>query len=303
MKRSAKLIEIKINKIGEEFMNEVFDKLVKSKIEKFVFDYKSLSREVFVNEKGDLKHPAEFGIYREKIIKHLIQPFLPSRLAIGTGFIITSKNETSTQCDLIIYDKDNTPVIENEEQRFFPIECVVGVIEVKSRLDKSKLKEALIKLSEIKKLRESVSSNIYNFKNGRNDKPFSPKAYGRDQIATFLICESIEMNIKQDINTFFKDTYNCIDKSLFHNMILSIDNGIFLYNDGNLPIYHSYYDYSKEAFKNQFICPHVLGYHYEHILLFVNYFYMIISSISVLYIEMTQYLGVIRGKSSIIEDK
>ena len=109
-------------------MNEVFDKLVKSKIEKFVFDYKRLSREVFVNENGDLKHPAEFGIYREKIIKHLIQPFLPSRLAIGTGFIITSKNETSTQCDLIIYDKDNTPVIENEEQRFFPIECVVGVI-------------------------------------------------------------------------------------------------------------------------------------------------------------------------------
>lgn len=284
-------------------MNEVFDKLVKSKIEKFVFDYKRLSREVFVNENGDLKHPAEFGIYREKIIKHLIQPFLPSRLAIGTGFIITSKNETSTQCDLLIYDKDNTPVIENEEQRFFPIECVVGVIEVKSRLDKSKLKAALIKLSEIKKLRESVSSNIYTFKNGRQDKPFSPKYYGRDQIATFLICESIEMNVKEDINTFFKDVYNCIDKSLFHNMILSIDNGIFLYNDGNVPIYHSYYDYSKEAFKNQFICPHALGYHYEHILLFVNYFYMIISSISVLYIEMTEYLGVQRGRSSIIEDK
>ena len=136
-------------------MNEVFDKLVKSKIEKFVFDYKRLSREVFVNENGELKHPAEFGIYREKIIKHLIHPFLPSRLAIGTGFIITSKNETSTQCDLIIYDKDNTPVIENEEQRFFPIECVVGVIEVKSRLDKSKLKEALIKLSKVKKLRDN----------------------------------------------------------------------------------------------------------------------------------------------------
>ena len=111
------------------------------------------------------------------------------------------------------------------------------------------------------------------------------------------------MNVKEYINTFFKDVYNCIDKSLFHNMILSIDNGIFLYNDGNVPIYHSYYDYLKESFKNQFICPHVLGYHYEHILLFVNYFYMIISSISVLYIEMTEYLGVQRGKSSIIEDK
>lgn len=284
-------------------MNKVFEELVKSKIEKFVFDYKRLSREVFLDDNGKLKHPAEFGVYREKIIKNLIQPFLPSRLGIGTGFIITSNNKTSTQCDLIIYEKNNTPIIENEEQRFFPIECVVGVIEVKSRLDKTKLKEALIKLTEIKKLRENVFTNIYTYKDGRENEPFNPKGYGRDQIATFLICESIEMDIRKDINIFFKDVYNSIDKSLYHNMILSIDNGIFLYNDGDKPIYHSYFDYSKEAFKNEFICPHALGYHYEHILLFVNYFYMIISSISVLYIELTEYLGKWRGRSSIIEDK
>lgn len=58
-------------------------------------------------------------MYRERIVSDLLKPFLPSRLAVGTGFIITHQNKQSTQCDLIIYDKENTPVIENGDQRFF----------------------------------------------------------------------------------------------------------------------------------------------------------------------------------------
>ncbi len=285
-------------------MNEIFDKLIKSKIEKIVFDYKHLSREVFVNDDGSLKHPSEFGIYRERIIKDLIQPFLPSRLAIGTGFIITSKNETSTQCDLIIYDKRDIPIIENEEQRFFPVECVVGVIEVKSKLNKSTLKEALVKLSKIKKIRESIATNIYTCKDKNENMPFNTKNNVRDQIATFLVCENIEFNFENDINTFFKDAYLNIDKSLYHNMILSIDDGCFLYNDDkHRPMYYSYYNYLNEPFCNQFIYPSCYGYEYEHILLFINYFYMIISSSSVLYIDLTIYLGSIRIKNSFIEKK
>ena len=36
----------------------------------------------------------------------------------------------------------------NVEQRFFPVECVAGVVEVKSRLSKADLKTPLIKLAE-----------------------------------------------------------------------------------------------------------------------------------------------------------
>ena len=113
-------------------MNDIFDKLIKSKIEQFKDDYVKLSRQIFVNKDGTLIHPGEFGMYREKIIREFLAPFLPTRLAIGSGFVITAANNISTQCDIIIYDKEHTPVIENGEQRFFPVECVVGVIEVKS---------------------------------------------------------------------------------------------------------------------------------------------------------------------------
>lgn len=272
-------------------VNEIFDKLVKSRIEQFEQDYINLSRQIFVNSEGKLIHPGEFGVYREGIIKNFLSPFLPTRLAVGSGFIITSKNRISTQCDIIIYDKEHTPLIENSEQRFFPVECVAGVIEVKSKLTKSTLKEALVKLAAIKDLRNDIGSNPYIFKDYKDNLKFNAKLKVRDQMATFLICESIDIDIAKEIDTMFADIYEGIDKSLFHNMILSLDDCCYAYFDGYRPIYHAYFDYAKSTFKNECIFPHELGYKKEHILMFLNYFYMIISSVSIMDIEITNYLG------------
>ena len=273
-------------------MNSIFEKLVRSKIDHFLFEYTNLSRSVFVNTDGSLIHPGEFGMYRERIVSDLIKPFLPEKYAVGTGFIITSQDKISTQCDLIIYDREHTPVIENEEQRFFPVECVVGVIEVKSKLQKTELKEALFKLARIKELRKDIgSNNPYVFKDG-NYSGFNPTTYIKDQIATFLVCESFEFNIEKDHANFFSDVYSGIDKSLYHNMILSLNDGLCLYHDGKSKvIYCPYFDYSQSPFRNVMVKPSKEGYAYEHIMLFVDYFYMLISSVSVMYIEMTEYIS------------
>ena len=84
-------------------------------------------------------------------------------------------------------------------------------------------------------------------------------------------------------------------------MILSIDNGCFLYyvNQDNMAMYHPYFDYERELFDNYLIYPIRGGYKYEHIILFLDYFYMLISSISVLFIEITNYLGNPRIKGGI----
>ncbi len=282
-------------------MNEIFEKLVKSKIEKFEDDYVNLSRQIFVNSEGKLFHPGEFGTYRESIIKEFLSPFLPTRLAVGSGFVITSKNRISTQCDIIIYDKEHTPVIENSEQRFFPVECVVGIIEVKSKLTKSTLKDALIKLSDIKELRNDIGLNPYIYKDYKSDTKFDSKLKVKDQMATFLICESVDIDIEKEFGNLFTNIYEGIDKSLFHNMVLSLSDFCCLYFDGIRPIYYSYYDYSQPVFKNECILPHELGYPKEHILLFLNYFYMLISSVSIMDIEITNYLGATRPRSALIE--
>lgn len=274
-------------------MNKIVEALIKNNIEKFVQDYKNTSRQVFLDENGTLIHPGEFGVYREKIVKELLQRFLPAWLAIGTGFIVTSDNERSTQCDLIIYDKNITPVIENSEQRFFPIECVAGVIEVKSKLNKTELKTALIKLAEIKRLREHITSSVYHHVQHTDHTVFNSKSYIYDQIATFLICEEIDMNIEKGMSSFFQDVYKDIDKSLYHNVILSLDDGAFLYHDlqNKMFTYFAYYHYDGPVHAHSFIYPCEDGYNREHIMTFLNFFSNTISSISILFADITNYLG------------
>lgn len=273
-------------------MNSVFQKLIYFKIEQFLFEYKNLSRSVFLKEDGSLAHPGEFGMYRERIVSDLLKPFLPSRLDVGTGFIITHQGKQSTQCDLIIYDKENTPVIENGDQRFFPVECVVGVVEIKSKLTKSTLTEALQKLSKIKELRKDISpSNPFVFRD-RQYSEFDADNNCCDQMATFLVCESLDFDLSECYSDFFEGVYNGIDKSLYHNMVLSLSDCLCLYHDGNSrPIYFPYFDSSEPHFDHALVIPINTGYEHEHVLLFINYFYMLISSVSVMYIEFTHYIS------------
>ena len=280
-------------------MNNVFDQLVKSKIEVFVKEYSQLSRQAFSNEEGSLVHAGEFGSYREKQCAELLKPFLPARLAVGSGFVITENGKRSTQCDIIIYDKETMPIIENVEQRFFPVEAVVGVIEVKSKLSFSELKDALKKLARVKELRNDISTNSF-IHNNHGGTAFDPKYHIRDQLATFLICEDIEANPRDLVEIKLRKAYESVDLSLYHNMILSINQGCYMYNDNNgMAIYHPYYDYNSPH-KMEFIAPHKAGYDKEHILVFLNYLYMLIRDVSVMYIEITNYLGATRIKKAII---
>ena len=40
---------------------------------------------------------------------------------VSDGFIITSKNSISTQCDIIIYNSNTVPLISDGIARMFPI--------------------------------------------------------------------------------------------------------------------------------------------------------------------------------------
>jgi len=115
----------------------------------------STSREVFwEDEKTRILHPGEYGVYREKAVSELLQLFIPESLGIGTGFIITNQGDVSSQCDIIVYDRSSTPnIVTNSHQRFFPVESVLAVGEVKSDISSiSQLVSYLVKLSLIKGL-------------------------------------------------------------------------------------------------------------------------------------------------------
>lgn len=170
-----------------------------------------------------LIHPGEFGTYRENSVKQLLRLFLPGQLEIGSGFIITNRDDVSTQCDIIIYDKLSNAIVEsNLEQKFFPIECVVAVGEIKSDIGSaSKLNSYLNGLASIKMLREK--SREQEVKRRINIKaPYDPKQIPYDQIFTFLLCNKFDFNFSVD-----KIKYPLTVADRFkHNLILSANDGL-----------------------------------------------------------------------------
>lgn len=77
---------------------------------------------------------------------------LDGTMAVSNGFIITSTDKVSTKCDLIIYNSDTMPLIQNGLVNFFPIEEINAIIEIKSTLSKSEFKKTLIKMAKNKRL-------------------------------------------------------------------------------------------------------------------------------------------------------
>lgn len=83
-----------------------------------------------------IQHKAEKGRVVEGVVKSALRSFLPGRFSLGTGFVVTASGQTSPQLDVVIYDAfQNAPIILEGGVGVFPIECVYGFVEVKSKLD------------------------------------------------------------------------------------------------------------------------------------------------------------------------
>ena len=84
---------------------------------------------------AQITHNGNKGMSREAILRELShRGRLPKRFGIGTGEIIGQANDTSRQCDIVIYDLLNgVSLLYDDTNQVFPIDCVYGVIEVSSR--------------------------------------------------------------------------------------------------------------------------------------------------------------------------
>lgn len=135
-------------------MNTRLLPLIRSKAKSFRSNYEGMVKEIFAeNETGRLIHPGEYGIYRERLLENLIKTFLPRHIAVGTGFVIGRNGDTSTQVDTVLFDADETPNVEDAAfRRFYPIETIAAIGEVKSSLKRTEITTVLNKLREVKNL-------------------------------------------------------------------------------------------------------------------------------------------------------
>lgn len=90
-----------------------------------------------------LKHKLTKGQAREIFLQGLLRHFLPEYLGVGTGIVINNKDHQSKQMDIVVFDsRILPPLLATENPNIFPIEAVVSVIEVKSKLTLPELRKS-----------------------------------------------------------------------------------------------------------------------------------------------------------------
>lgn len=101
---------------------------------------------------AQIKHSGSKGTVRENNLRRfLAEGRLPAKFGLGGGEIVGRVRDTSRQCDLIVYDKLNgVTLLYDESVQVFPIDCVYGIVEVKSALSKPEFLDALEKIKAFK---------------------------------------------------------------------------------------------------------------------------------------------------------
>ncbi|EIU6789360.1 hypothetical protein L5152_004222 [Vibrio vulnificus] len=199
------------------------------------FEYAfSQAKSIYVDEKGYSFHNLEYGEYRERVLVKLLKTILPNNLDVGTGFIVNSEGVTSTQCDIVIFDKNETPALEGDlGQRFFPVECVVAVGEVKSSIDSvSKLNEYIKKLNVIAEVK-NIIQDTRPVTVGDDEYEPKPIIDPKDSLFTFIVCSDFKFKLDlskiEDFGRYPANKLNCV---------LSLKDGLICRKKSNGVICH-----------------------------------------------------------------
>jgi hypothetical protein len=103
---------------------------------------------------AQINHSVSKGTFRENVLKDfLAEGRMPYKYGIGSGEVVGRVRDTSKQCDLIVYDRLNgVKLLYDEAIQVFPIDCIYGIIEVKSTLSKEELIDSLTKIKVLKSM-------------------------------------------------------------------------------------------------------------------------------------------------------
>ena len=291
--------------------NKIIDELIEERIDIFRSAFAQRAKVLFHDDekRNKLRHPGEFGTYREGITRDFLQSFLPQRLAIDTGFIVNALGETSGQIDLVIYDPSLTPPLESKNrQRFFPVETVIAAGEVKSDVDKGQFKDGLIRLAKVKEMRSNLpneaSAAVRWYRLGNTE--YDPDKIPFDQVFTFLICNCIKFSLRHDLNfpSILDEIYESVAYEHRHSSVLSIEDGLLHYTSefpdgGSGDCYFPVSPMEKRINRNKWIHGH--GDNYAHFKHFCSDLFMHATHCTVGYVNLIQYTNT--GKMDYLVEK
>jgi len=119
----------------------------------------------FLKAEADLltsvtKHEIAADSTRAAFIRGVLEPFLPSSYAIGSGRIIDSAGQSSDHIDIVIYRRDFPRLNLPGSSDVFLYESVLATIEVRTKLIRKTLFDALDTCNSIAKLNPDISKKV-----------------------------------------------------------------------------------------------------------------------------------------------
>src|SRR5882724_3883180 len=97
------------------------------------------------------KHWLSDGLWKESVIKAILRRYLPGAAGVGTGFVVTDMGPT-TQIDILIYDLTKPVLFRDGDFVIVTADAALGLIEVKTRIPKSKIEECCREIFSAAKL-------------------------------------------------------------------------------------------------------------------------------------------------------
>lgn len=192
--------------------------------------FRGISRKLLEDFKisEEIKHPGSKGTFRENALGDFLgRERLPLKYGVGSGEIVGLTNETSRQSDLIIFDRLNgVPLLFGEQVQVYPIDSVYGVVEVKSKLSKPKLLEALESIKSVKEL--SPGGTVV-----RSAGPFShaiarPRPFGI--VFAYALAGNSLQSLRENLAEWEKDNA----PEFWPNYIVVLDEGVIYHANQEL---------------------------------------------------------------------
>ncbi|WP_134105757.1 DUF6602 domain-containing protein [Kribbella pratensis] len=104
-------------------------------------------------ETAHIRHRGARGASREDPIRIFLSERMPRTVSVlGSSEVVSVDGRTSGQCDILISDPVTPPFLVSDSHQVVPVECVFGVIEVKSRLTKKEVLNACDQIARVKDL-------------------------------------------------------------------------------------------------------------------------------------------------------
>lgn len=104
----------------------------------------------------NILHPGTKGDASELRWLETLQSYLPKRYQVEKAFVLDCDGNLSEQVDLIIFDRQYSPFLFNQDGALYvPAESVYGVLEVKQDLGKGELEYAGAKAASVRRLRRT----------------------------------------------------------------------------------------------------------------------------------------------------